>query len=70
MVDTAKVDEILKRHNSKRENIIAILLDCHVKETTGYGFLNVIRVVRRFDIVHTLNIVMGRRWANGRAFTR
>ncbi len=28
MVDTAKVDEILKRHNSKRENIIAILLDC------------------------------------------
>ena len=28
MVDTAKVDEILRRHNSKRENIIAILLDC------------------------------------------
>ena len=28
MVDTTKIDGILKQHNSKRENMIAILLDC------------------------------------------
>ena len=32
MVDTARVDGILKRHNSKRENMIAILIDCQEHE--------------------------------------
>ena len=35
MVETTKVDGILKRHNSKRENMIAILLDCQEQ----YGYL-------------------------------